>query len=86
VSADLSNCDNVLGTNPPRPTLDGPPAQVQGTGGPQDPEVLYTPEAVRAELPGLRILRAEEQQAPAPRAVALYTHDDCLTPEWSNGV
>ena len=31
----------------------------EGTGGPQDPEVLYTPEAVRAELPGLRILRAE---------------------------
>ena len=31
----------------------------EGTGGPQDPEVLYTPEAVAAELPGLRILRAE---------------------------
>lgn len=30
-----------------------------GVGGPQDPDVLYTPEAVRAELAGLRILRAE---------------------------
>jgi hypothetical protein len=29
-----------------------------GVGGPQDPDVLYTPEAVRAELPGLRVLRA----------------------------
>jgi SAM-dependent methyltransferase len=32
---------------------------IDGVGGPQDPNVLYTPEAVRAELPGLRILRAE---------------------------
>lgn len=31
----------------------------EGTGGPQDPDVLYTPEAVRAELTGLRIERAE---------------------------
>jgi len=31
----------------------------EGTGGPQDPDVLYTPEAVCAELPGLRIVRAE---------------------------
>jgi len=30
-----------------------------GTGGPQYPEVLYTPEAITAELPGLRVLRAE---------------------------
>jgi SAM-dependent methyltransferase len=30
-----------------------------GVGGPQDPEVLYTPEAVAAELPGLRVVRAE---------------------------
>jgi SAM-dependent methyltransferase len=34
----------------------------EGVGGPQDPEVLYTPEAIRAELPGLRILRAERVQ------------------------
>jgi SAM-dependent methyltransferase len=31
----------------------------EGTGGPQDPDVLYTPEAVRADLPGLRVVRAE---------------------------
>jgi len=31
----------------------------EGVGGPQDPEVLYTPEAVSAELPGLRVVRAE---------------------------
>ena len=31
----------------------------EGTGGPQDPDVLYTPEAVRAELPGLRVVQAE---------------------------
>ena len=31
----------------------------EGTGGPQDPHVLYTPEAVRAELPGLRVVQAE---------------------------
>jgi SAM-dependent methyltransferase len=29
-----------------------------GVGGPQYPDVLYTPEAVAAELPGLSILRA----------------------------
>lgn len=31
----------------------------EGVGGPQDPGVLYTPEAVSADLPGLRVLRAE---------------------------
>ena len=30
----------------------------EGVGGPQDPGVLYTPEAITAELPGLRIVRA----------------------------
>jgi SAM-dependent methyltransferase len=30
----------------------------EGAGGPQDPQVLYTPEAVTAELPGLRVVRA----------------------------
>jgi SAM-dependent methyltransferase len=30
----------------------------EGVGGPQDPDVLYTPEAVSAELPGLRLVRA----------------------------
>ena len=31
----------------------------QGVGGPQYPEVLYTPEAISAELGGLRVLRAD---------------------------
>jgi len=31
----------------------------EGTGGPSSPEVLYTPEAITAALPGLRIHRAE---------------------------
>ncbi len=30
----------------------------EGTGGPQSPDVLYTPEAITAALPGLRIVRA----------------------------
>jgi SAM-dependent methyltransferase len=30
----------------------------EGIGGPQDPDVLYTPEAVSAELPGLRVVQA----------------------------
>ncbi|HTX28811.1 MAG TPA: class I SAM-dependent methyltransferase [Streptosporangiaceae bacterium] len=31
----------------------------EGVGGPQYPEVLYTPEDITAELTGLRVLRAE---------------------------
>ncbi len=31
----------------------------EGVGGPQYPELLYTPEAITAGLPGLRIVRAE---------------------------
>jgi SAM-dependent methyltransferase len=31
----------------------------EGVGGPRYPEVLYTPEAISAELSGLRVLRAE---------------------------
>ena len=31
----------------------------EGVGGPSRPDVLYTPEAITAALPGLRILRAE---------------------------
>jgi SAM-dependent methyltransferase len=32
----------------------------EGVGGPQDPAVLYTPDAVAAELGALRVLRAEQ--------------------------
>ncbi|MCL7458198.1 class I SAM-dependent methyltransferase [Micromonospora echinofusca] len=35
-----------------------------GTGGPQDPDILLTPEAVVKELSGLRIRRAETARRP----------------------
>jgi len=50
----------------------------EGTGGPQDPEVLYTPEAVRAELPGLRILRAERVRRTVTREDGPATAIDSL--------
>ena len=34
----------------------------EGAGGPRDPEILFTPEAVAADLAGLRIERAERLQ------------------------
>jgi SAM-dependent methyltransferase len=37
---------------------------VDGTGGPQDPEVLYTPESIAAELDGLEVRRAERVRRP----------------------
>ncbi|MFB9238859.1 class I SAM-dependent methyltransferase [Plantactinospora siamensis] len=37
-----------------------------GTGGPQDPAVLHTPASVAAELPGLRVERAETVRRPVP--------------------
>jgi hypothetical protein len=33
-------------------------------GGPQDPAVLYTPEVIAAELPGLSVQRAERVRRP----------------------
>lgn len=36
----------------------------EGTGGPQDPAILFTPDEVAAELPGLRIERAEKVRRP----------------------
>lgn len=36
----------------------------EGHGGPQDPAILLTPETVAAELPSLRIVRAERVQRP----------------------
>jgi SAM-dependent methyltransferase len=32
----------------------------EGTGGPQDPAILYTADALRAEIPGLHVVRAEQ--------------------------
>jgi len=37
---------------------------VQGTGGPQDPEVLFTAAEIASELPGLTIERAETVRRP----------------------
>jgi SAM-dependent methyltransferase len=37
-----------------------------GYGGPQDPDLLYTPEAVTAELEGLTIRRAGQVRRPVP--------------------
>jgi SAM-dependent methyltransferase len=36
----------------------------EGVGGPQDPAVLYTPEAIAAELTGLEVRRAERVRRP----------------------
>lgn len=38
----------------------------EGHGGPRDPEILWTPEGVAAELAGLRIERAERVRRPVP--------------------
>jgi len=50
----------------------------EGAGGPQDPDVLYTPEAVSAELPGLRIVRAERVHRTVEREDGPATAIDTL--------
>jgi len=50
----------------------------EGVGGPQDPEVLYTPEAVSAELPGLRVVRAERVRRTVEREDGPATAIDTL--------
>jgi SAM-dependent methyltransferase len=50
----------------------------EGAGGPQDPEVLYTPEAVRAELAELRIIRAERVHRTVTREDGPATAIDTL--------
>lgn len=49
-----------------------------GVGGPQSPEVLYTPEAITAELPGLRVVRAERVLRPVERDGRTATAIDSL--------
>lgn len=39
-----------------------------GTGGPQDPEVLYTPDGITGRLPGLTVERADQVRRPVPGA------------------
>jgi SAM-dependent methyltransferase len=50
----------------------------EGVGGPQSPEVLYTPEAISAALPGLRILRAERVRRTVERDGGPATAIDTL--------
>jgi len=50
----------------------------EGVGGPQDPDVLYTPEAIRAELPGLRLIRAERVHRMVERDGGTATAVDTL--------
>jgi len=50
----------------------------EGVGGPQDAHVLYTPEAVRADLPGLRVVRAGRVHRTVERDGATATAVDTL--------
>ncbi len=50
----------------------------EGVGGPQSPEVLYTPEAITARLPGLSILRAERVRRTVERDGGQATAIDTL--------
>ncbi len=50
----------------------------EGVGGPSDPEVLYTPEAISAELSGLRVLRAERVHRTVERDGTSATAIDTL--------
>ena len=50
----------------------------EGVGGPQSPEVLYTPETITAGLPGLRILRAERVSRTVERDGGRATAIDTL--------
>jgi SAM-dependent methyltransferase len=50
----------------------------EGAGGPRYPEVLYTPEAITAGLPGLRIVRADRVRRPVEHDGAPATAVDTL--------
>jgi len=50
----------------------------EGVGGPQSPDVLYTPEAITAELPGLRIVRADRVHRTVERDDGTATAIDTL--------
>jgi hypothetical protein len=50
----------------------------EGVGGPQDPDVLYTPETVSAELTGLHVVRAERVQRTVERDDGPATAIDTL--------
>ena len=50
----------------------------EGTGGPSSPDVLYTPEAITAALPGLRVVRAERVRRTVERDGERATAVDTL--------
>jgi SAM-dependent methyltransferase len=50
----------------------------EGVGGPQDPAVLYTPEVIAAELPGLSVQRAERVRRPVEVEGAVHDAIDTL--------
>lgn len=50
----------------------------EGAGGPQYPEVLYTPELITAGMAGLRVLRAERVRRPVRQDGAPATAIDTL--------
>jgi SAM-dependent methyltransferase len=50
----------------------------EGVGGPQDPDVLYAPEEVAADLPGLRVERAERVRRTVERDDGPATAIDTL--------
>ncbi len=50
----------------------------QGAGGPQYPEVLYTPELITAGMAGLRVLRAERVRRPVQQDGASASAIDTL--------
>jgi SAM-dependent methyltransferase len=50
----------------------------EGVGGPQSPDLLYTPETITAELPGLRIVRAEQPRRTVERDGGTATAIDTL--------
>ncbi len=45
----------------------------EGTGGPPDPAVLYTPESITRALEGLTVLRAERVRRPVGTGEAVDT-------------
>ena len=49
-----------------------------GIGGPQDPAILYTPDAIAAALPGLRILTAGPVHRPVPTEHGIVDAIDTL--------
>jgi SAM-dependent methyltransferase len=50
----------------------------RGHGGPKDPGVLYTPEEVASELPGLLIGEAARRDRPVETETGVATAIDCL--------